>query len=166
MFLSREIDIKLCQIYTKIHKYTILYKSSRYKQIIFHKYEINLNFGIVLTQFYINLSRQKHQIDILYVSFNVWDPQFPSYTLFHFSFTVPLSATNDFPEKLASMKFNESYTRLLKKDFKTDQNWSNMEIVTHHLKKCFCILPTFVYSYIKNWFACLKLYFQTQNEWT
>ena len=32
MFLSREIDIKLCQIYTKIHIYTILYKSSRIKQ--------------------------------------------------------------------------------------------------------------------------------------
>ena len=105
---------------------------------------IYMNFRINLTQFYINFSRQKHQIDILYVSFNAWDPQFPSYTLFHFSFTVPLSATNDFPEKLVSMKFNESYTRLLKKDFKTDQNWSNMEIVTHHLKKCFCILPTFV----------------------
>ena len=33
MFLSREIDIKLCQIYTKIHIYTILYKNSRIKQI-------------------------------------------------------------------------------------------------------------------------------------
>ena len=27
MFLSREIDIKLCQNYTKIHLYAILYKS-------------------------------------------------------------------------------------------------------------------------------------------
>ena len=34
MFLSREIDIKLCQIYTKIHIYAILYKSCRFKQII------------------------------------------------------------------------------------------------------------------------------------
>ena len=42
MFLSREIDIKLCQIFTKIHKYTILYKSSRFKQIIFSKYANNL----------------------------------------------------------------------------------------------------------------------------
>ena len=31
MFLSREIDIQLCQIYTKIKIYTILYKSSRFK---------------------------------------------------------------------------------------------------------------------------------------
>ena len=38
MFLSREIDIKLCQIYTKIHIYAILYKSCRFKQIIFSKF--------------------------------------------------------------------------------------------------------------------------------
>ena len=37
MFLFREIDIQLCQIYTKINIYTILYKSSRFKQIIFSK---------------------------------------------------------------------------------------------------------------------------------
>ena len=37
MFLSREIDIKLCQIYTKIHIYAILYKSCNIKQIIFNK---------------------------------------------------------------------------------------------------------------------------------
>ena len=42
MFLSREFDLKLCQIYTKIHIYAILYKSSIIKQIIFHKYETNL----------------------------------------------------------------------------------------------------------------------------
>ena len=42
MFLSRETDIKLCQNYTKIHTYTNLYKSSRYKQIIFSKYATNL----------------------------------------------------------------------------------------------------------------------------
>ena len=37
MFLSREIDIQLCQIYTKTNIYTILYKSSRFNQIIFSK---------------------------------------------------------------------------------------------------------------------------------
>ena len=42
MFLSRENDIKLCQNYTKIHIYTILYTSSRFKQIIFSKYATNL----------------------------------------------------------------------------------------------------------------------------
>jgi len=31
MFLSREIDLQLCQIYTKINIYTILYKSSGVK---------------------------------------------------------------------------------------------------------------------------------------
>ena len=38
MFLSREIDIKLCQNYEKINIYTIVYKSSWFKQIIFNKY--------------------------------------------------------------------------------------------------------------------------------
>ena len=42
MFLSREIDIKLCQIDTKIHLYAIVYKSCSIKQIIFNKYETNL----------------------------------------------------------------------------------------------------------------------------
>ena len=37
-----------------------------------------------------NFSRQEHQIDVLYVSFNAWDSQVSSYTPFHFSFTVPL----------------------------------------------------------------------------
>ena len=31
---------------------------------------ISMNFRINLTQFYINFSRQEHQIDVLYVSFN------------------------------------------------------------------------------------------------
>ena len=48
-----------------------------------------MNFCIILTQFYINFSRQEHQIDVLYVSFNVWVSQVSSYTPFHFSFTVP-----------------------------------------------------------------------------
>ena len=37
MVLSQEIDIKLCQIYTKIHIYAMFYKSSRFKEIIFSK---------------------------------------------------------------------------------------------------------------------------------
>ena len=40
MFLSQEIDVKLCQIYTTIHIY--IYRNSRYKQIIFSKYATNL----------------------------------------------------------------------------------------------------------------------------
>ena len=42
VFLSRDIDIKLCQIYTKMHIYAILYKSFSVKQIIIHKYATNL----------------------------------------------------------------------------------------------------------------------------
>ena len=44
MFLSREIDIKQCQIYTKflyVYIYTILYRNSEFKQIIFSKYATN-----------------------------------------------------------------------------------------------------------------------------
>ena len=36
-----------------------------------HLYEFFYN----LTQFYINFSRQEYQIEVLYVSFNVWDSQ-------------------------------------------------------------------------------------------
>ena len=50
-----------------------------------------MNFRINLTQFYINFSRQEHQIDVLYVLFNAWDSQVSFYTPFHISFTVPLS---------------------------------------------------------------------------
>ena len=49
---------------------------------------IYMNFRINLTQFYINFSRQEHQIDVLYVSFNAWDSQVSSYTLFHFPYTL------------------------------------------------------------------------------
>ena len=48
MFLSREIDIKLCQNYTKTYKtyiyyiYQILFQSCSIKQIIFNKYTTNL----------------------------------------------------------------------------------------------------------------------------
>ena len=38
MSLSREVDIKLCQNCMKIYMYKILYKDSRFKQIIFSKY--------------------------------------------------------------------------------------------------------------------------------
>ena len=45
---------------------------------------IYMNFRINLTQFYINFSRQEHQIDVLYVPFNAWDSQVSSYTPFIF----------------------------------------------------------------------------------
>ena len=46
MILFREIDIKLCQIYTKIFIYKILNENSRFKQIIFSKYTTNLKTAI------------------------------------------------------------------------------------------------------------------------
>ena len=54
-------------------------------------YRLYIRFGIILTQFYINFSRQEHQIDVFYVSFKTWDSQVSAYTPFHFSFTVPLT---------------------------------------------------------------------------
>ena len=42
MFLSREIDIQLCQNYAKIHINAIMYKSCSIKQIKFNKHETNL----------------------------------------------------------------------------------------------------------------------------
>ena len=50
-----------------------------------------MNFRINLTQFYINFSRQDHQIEVLKVSFNAWDSQVSFHTTFHFSLPVPLS---------------------------------------------------------------------------
>ena len=55
---------------------------------------IYIRFGIILIQFYINFLRQEHQIDVLYVSFKIWDSRVSSYTPFHFSFTVPLRMKN------------------------------------------------------------------------
>ena len=43
-----------------------------------------------MTKFYINFSRQKQYIDVLYVSFNAWGSQVSSYNPFQFSCTVPL----------------------------------------------------------------------------
>ena len=42
LILSREIDIKLCQNYTKTGICQILYKSCSFKQIIFNNYATNL----------------------------------------------------------------------------------------------------------------------------
>ena len=72
-------DVIVHTDYTKHSPYR-LYK-------IWYKYTFYFNFDTVLNHF----SRQEHQIDVLYVSFNTWDSQVSSYTPFHFSFTVPLS---------------------------------------------------------------------------
>ena len=49
MFLSREIDIELCQNYTKhIYIYLIVYKSCSSKQMTFSKYATNLKTTISL----------------------------------------------------------------------------------------------------------------------
>ena len=64
MFLSREINIKLFQNYTKTYICKILYKSCSIKQIIFNKYATNLkttisqsslrNLGLLLLLFEFN----------------------------------------------------------------------------------------------------------------
>ena len=128
MFLFREIDIKLCQNYTKTYISKILYKirnievlqgrtmsttqwqcsiivtcHSQYHvtSLLYYHWmeywtrdtEVQLThicFVIILTVFFIDFSRQEHQIDVLQVSFNSRDSQVSAYTPFHFSFTVPL----------------------------------------------------------------------------
>ena len=78
MFLFREIDIKLCTNYTKIVECDLFKTTNRIQNLI------HIRFGIILTQYYINFSRQEHQIDVLYVSFNALDSQVSSYTPFSF----------------------------------------------------------------------------------
>ena len=57
-----------------------------------------MNFGIILTQFYINFLRKDNQIDVLNVSFNAWDSQISSCTSLQFSFTVSLNTDMRLPE--------------------------------------------------------------------
>ena len=49
---------------------------------------IYMNLRINLVQFYINFSRQEHQIEVLYVSFNAWGSQVSFFT----PFTFPLQS--------------------------------------------------------------------------
>ena len=91
--ISSSSIFRLKWIKTKTYMYQILYKSCSIKQIgcVFVEYDlIYIRFGIILTQFYINFSRQEHPIDVLCILLNAWDSQVSSYTPFHFSFTVPL----------------------------------------------------------------------------
>ena len=63
--------------------YTILYKSSRFKQTIFSKYATNLKTII---------SHRSQRISGLFLlSFNAWASQVSAYTSFHFSFRVLLT---------------------------------------------------------------------------
>ena len=56
-----------------------------------------MNFRIQFDTVLYKFSRQEHQIDVLYVSFNAWDSQVSSYTPSHdFSFTVPLTLSFTF----------------------------------------------------------------------
>ena len=138
MFLSREIEIKLCQNYTKSYMYQISCKIlySLYSRVLCHQnfrqwqcnilvswytwqqyctaiggnsgdliqtiqtipnniinYElfntitlirnlIYIQFGIILTEFFINFLRQEHQIDVLYVSIKTWDSQVSAFFIF------------------------------------------------------------------------------------
>ena len=108
-FLSRDIYIKLCQMYTKIHKYTISYSFSRFKKIIFSKYATNLKTKIsqrklIVTKLYIYEFLYKfykvlyhfiekgtsdwtfvgHDQELKWLAFTTPTP-------FHFSKTVPLN---------------------------------------------------------------------------
>ena len=62
MFLSREIDIKLCQNYTKSYIYQISYKIRSIKQTIFNKYATNLKTTI----------SYRSLAEVLVVIFSIW----------------------------------------------------------------------------------------------
>ena len=71
----------------------------------FNKISFSIRFGIILTQFYINFSKQEHQTDFLCVLFKTWDSQVSAYTPFHFSFTVPLNFILFFFKQFDEVKF-------------------------------------------------------------
>ena len=48
----------------------ITYVFAEYDLTTFIQNCIYMNFRIILTQYYINFTKQEHQIDVLYVSFN------------------------------------------------------------------------------------------------
>ena len=63
-----------------------------FKPTIFIQNFIYIHFRIILTQFYINFSRQEHQIELLWVLSRSISKmlRFQPIPLFNFSFTVPL----------------------------------------------------------------------------
>ena len=68
---------KTAQIYTKIHVYVIFYKSCRFKQIIFSKYETNLRISGLLLLCLFNLYLA-FSIDITdnIITFNPYSPYY------------------------------------------------------------------------------------------
>ena len=117
-------------------------------------YKLSIVFGIILTQFCINFSRQEHQIDVLYVSFNSWDSQVSAYTPFHFSFTVPLTKTWDVKTYQQSRKdclmFNNVLCRRLKrirfiskKSYYLGAGLGPLETIATYLKRIYIINNNF-----------------------
>ena len=77
--------------YNRFQFSCVIVEYDLFKPTTFIQNSIYTNFRIIWTQFYIYFSRQEHQIDILYVSFNAWDSQVLSYIPFPLFFTVPLN---------------------------------------------------------------------------
>ena len=69
MFLSREIDIQLCQMYTKINVYTIFYKSSGFKKIKFSKYATNLKTMISQRKIIVNIGLLLYLLFLFLIDF-------------------------------------------------------------------------------------------------
>ena len=75
----------VCSQHSRIKKENLkIYQFPKISLEIWSLYIQYVRFGIILTPFYTNFSRQKHQIDVLYISFNSSDSQISSYTSFHF----------------------------------------------------------------------------------
>jgi len=98
-----------------------------------------IHFGIILTQFYINFSRQEHQIELSYVSINSWDSQVSGITPFHLSYTVPLKTY---------VQVIQGYP-LQDETAKTTGTSSNM--MFHSLNQVFCFKYSILMDYLINW---------------
>ena len=91
MSLSQEFDIKLCQRYTNTFSNfqirCVFAENDLFKTFIPILHLIYISFGITLTQFCIDFTRQEHQIEL--IGCDQLDPKvfmFQPITPFHFPF--------------------------------------------------------------------------------
>jgi len=56
--------------YNRFHIGCVFVEYDLFISATFVQNSLHMNFGVNLIQFYINFSRQEHQIDVLYVSFS------------------------------------------------------------------------------------------------
>ena len=122
-----------------------------------------------MTQFYINFSRQEHQIDVSYVSFKTWDSQVSAYTPFIIRFCCSqftslffrrkFNLINDWIGRIACNTGRQSLTRHFMFWHAYHKIWGSEDLrhncqlfqkVRHRNR------PKEI-KYQRNWFICRKL---------